>query len=209
MIRSISYASCYVYSPIGAGELCEKSRLLRTFLKTGDAVFMRKYAGRVRREAAASAPLAGFFEPTDLLVPVPGSAPYSAADPWTSQRLAAALVDEGLGGAAWTGLQRARAVRKSATAAPGRRPTVGLHYDSFYVEPPLEPPAGIVLIDDVITKGRTLLAAASRLHEAFPDARIRAFALLRTMGLISAIENLLCPCKGQIRWKGGDAHRSP
>jgi adenine/guanine phosphoribosyltransferase-like PRPP-binding protein len=86
---------------------------------------------------------------------------------------------------------------------------VSLHYDSFYVEPPTEAPEGIVLIDDVITKGRTLLAAASRLHEAFPDTRIRAFALLRTMGLISAIENLLCPCKGQIRWKGGDAHRSP
>jgi hypothetical protein len=59
------------------------------------------------------------------------------------------------------------------------------------------------------TKGRTLLAAASRVQEAFPCAEIRAFALIRTMGLISGIQQLLDPCKGEIRWRGGDAHRSP
>jgi predicted amidophosphoribosyltransferase len=189
--------------------MCERSRLLRTFLKAGDEAFMRKYAWRVREQAKNSPPLAGFFGPSDLLVPVPGSTPYSAGKSWASQDLAAALVEEGLGRAAWTGLHRVCAVRKSATAAPGTRPTVNLHYDSFYVERPPEPPEGIVLIDDVITKGRTLLAAASRLHDAFPAARIRGFALLRTLGLISSLEHLLCPCKGQIRWRGGDAHRSP
>ena len=189
--------------------MCERSRLLRSFLKAGDEAFLRKYARRVCQEATYSPLLAGFFEPTDLLVPVPGSAPYSSGDPWVSQDLALALVKEGLGGAAWTGLHRVRAVRKSATAAPGTRPTVNLHYDSFYVERPAEPPEGIVLIDDVVTKGRTLLAAASRVQEAFPGVHVRGFALLRTMGRISTVEQLLDPCKGQIRWRGGDAHRSP
>ena len=59
------------------------------------------------------------------------------------------------------------------------------------------------------TKGRTLLAAASRVHEAFPCAQIRAFALVRTMGLIPGVQQLLDPCKGEIRWRSGDAHRSP
>jgi hypothetical protein len=59
------------------------------------------------------------------------------------------------------------------------------------------------------TKGRTLLAAASRLHEAFPAAQIRAFALVRTMGLIPSVEHLLDPCKGEIRWQAGDAYRCP
>jgi hypothetical protein len=189
--------------------MCERSRLLRTFLKAGDETFMRKYAWRVCQEAKNSPLLAGFFGPTDLLVPVPGSAPYSSGVPWASQDLAFALVKEGLGGAAWTGLHRVRAVRKSATAAPGMRPTVNRHYDSLYVERPTAPPEGIVLIDDVVTKGRTLLAAASRVQEAFPGVQIRAFALLRTMGLISEVEQLLNPCKGHIRWRGGDAHRSP
>lgn len=209
MIRAIAYASCYVYSPAGAGEVCERSRLLRTLLKAGDETFMRKYVSRVCQEARSSPVLAGFFGPGDLLVPVPGSAPYYAGNPWPSQHLAADLVKNGMGGAVWTGLHRVRAVRKSATAAPGRRPTVSIHYDSFYVEPPAEPSLGIVLIDDVVTKGRTLLAAASRLQEAFPGVPIRAFALLRTMGLLPDVPSLLHPCKGEIRWRGGDAHRSP
>ena len=59
------------------------------------------------------------------------------------------------------------------------------------------------------TKGRTLLAAASRVHEEFPGAQIRGFALLRTMGFIPRVEQLLDPCKGEIRWKYGDAQRRP
>jgi hypothetical protein len=189
--------------------MCERSRLMRALLKAGDEGFMRKYAWRVCQEAKNSHLLAGFFAPTDLLVPVPGSAPYRTGASWASLDLALALVDEGLGGAAWTGLHRARAVRKSATAAPGTRPTVNLHYESFYVERPAQPPEGIVLIDDVVTKGRTLLAAASRVREAFPAAQIRAFALLRTMGMIPDVQHLVDPCRGQIRWRGGDARRSP
>jgi adenine/guanine phosphoribosyltransferase-like PRPP-binding protein len=66
-----------------------------------------------------------------------------------------------------------------------------------------------VLIDDVVTKGRTLLAAATRVREALPGAEIRAFALLRTMGFIQGIDRLLDPCVGEIRWRAGDAHRNP
>ena len=209
MISSIAYASCYVYSPVGSGELCERSRLLRTLLKAGDVASLRKCARRVREQATCCPHLAGFFKPTDLLIPVPGSAPYCQGHPWASQNLAMALVDAGLGAATWTGLQRVRAVRKSATAAPGMRPTVRRHYESLRVVQPTDPPDGIVLIDDVVTKGRTLLAAASRVQEAFPDAKIRSFALLRTMGLIAEVERLLNPCQGHIRWRGGDAHRNP
>jgi phosphoribosylpyrophosphate synthetase len=66
-----------------------------------------------------------------------------------------------------------------------------------------------MLIDDVVTRGRTLLAAATRLQEAFPAVEIRAFALLRTMGLVPNVRQLLDPCIGEIRWKAGDAHRRP
>jgi hypothetical protein len=209
VIRAIEYASCYVYSPTGTGAVCERSRLLRALLKAGDANFMLKYAFRVRQQVTDSPPLAGFFGTSDVLVPVPGCAPSMTGGLWAAMHLAAALVNEGLGGAAWPGLRRVRAVRKSATSAPGERPTVNLHYESFSIEQPAIPPERIVLIDDVVTKGRTLLAAASRVHEAFPGAQIRAFALLRTMGLISGIQRLLDPCKGEIRWRSGDAHRSP
>lgn len=209
MIRAIVYASCYVYSPTGTGAVCERSRLLRALLKAGDAGFMLKYALRVRQQAKESAPLADFFGAADVLVPVPGSSPHTTGDLWTAEHLALALANEGLGRIAWSGLRRVRAVRKSATAAPGNRPTVGVHYESFAIERPPVPLERVVLVDDVITRGRTLLAAASRVHEAFPQAHIRAFALVRTMGLIPGVPQLLDPCKGEIRWRAGDAHRSP
>ena len=209
MIRTIAYASCYVYSPAGTGAVCERSRLLRTLLKAGNASFMLKYACRVRQQAENSPQLAGFFGATDVLVPVPGSAPYAEGGSWTAEHLAVALLKVGLGGATWSGLRRVRAVRKSATAAPGDRPTVSVHYESFVLEPASMVPDRIVLIDDVVTKGRTLLAAASRVREAFPGCQIRAFALLRTLGLIAGVQQLLDPCIGEIRWKAGDAHRSP
>jgi hypothetical protein len=209
VIRTIEYASCYVYSPTGTGAVCERSRLLRALLKAGDAGFMLKYAVRVRQQVAESPPLAGFFGTSDVLVPVPGCAPSMRGGVWAAQHLAVALVNEGLGGAAWPGLRRVRAVRKSATAAPGERPTVNLHYESFWIERPAMPLERIVLIDDVVTKGRTLLAAASRVHDAFPGAQIRAFALVRTMGLIPGVGQLLDPCKGEIRWRSGDAYRCP
>lgn len=209
VIRAIAYASCYVYSPAGTGFVCEQSRLLRTLVKAGNAKFMLKYAVRVRQQSTDSPLLCGFFGATDVLIPVPGSTPATVGRLWAAEHLAGALVNVGLGGRAWRGLHRVRAVRKSATASPGERPTVDLHYESFCIEHPSAPLEKIILIDDVVTKGRTLLAAASRLHEAFPLAQIRAFALVRTMGLVPRVQQLLEPCKGEICWKAGDAHRSP
>ena len=123
--------------------------------------------------------------------------------------LAQALVQQGLGAVVWPGLRRTFAVPKSATSAQGARPSVASHYDSFRMEPLALHPARIVLIDDVITQGRTLLAAASRVREAIPGAEIRAFAMLRTLGRVSRVRRLLDPCRGEIRWAGGDALRDP
>ncbi len=211
MIRRIAFASCYVYSPCGHCEVSERSRLLRALLKAGHARLIIKYAARVRQQASELPQLWGFFDSTVVLVPVPGSDPHDSDTVSITERLAAALVRERLGKAAWTGLRRVRAVGKSATAAPGERPTVAAHYDSFAVEctDAVFTARHFVLVDDVVTKGRTLLAAAARLQEAFPCARVRAFALLRTMGLVPEVNRLLDPCVGEIRWRAGDAHRSP
>ena len=169
---------------------------------------MIRSAVRVRQQTEPAAVLSGFFLADDVLVPVPRSAP-KVGGTWAAAELAQALVQQGVGSAAWLGLHRISPVRKSATAAKGRRPTVARHYDSFRLEPLKVRPASVVLIDDVITRGRTLLAAAARLREAFPDTQIRAFALLRTAGMISDIKTLLEPCRGEIRWRRGDAQRIP
>lgn len=208
MIDHLAFASLYVYSPAGESAICARSRLLCALLKEGDARFMVRYAVRVREQTQSASVLAGFFLSGDLLVPVPGSAP-KLGGVWAAAELAQALVREGVAAETWSGLQRISAVPKSATAAKGSRPSVARHYDSFRLAPPKARPPSVMIIDDVISRGRTLLAAAARVREAFPEAKIRAFALLRTQSFISMLPNLLEPCRGEIRWMDGDAHRNP
>jgi hypothetical protein len=208
MIGAVAFASCYVYSPTGEGAVCARSRLLCALLKDGDARFMIKYAVRVRQQTETASLLAGFFLSDDVLVPVPRSHPKTGGT-WAAAELAHALVREGVGSQAWLGLRRIRAVRKSATSAKGRRPTVARHYESLRLEPTSLRLQNVVLIDDVITKGRTFLAAAARVYEAIPGVQVRAFALLRTMSFTNGIESLLAPCRGEITWIGGDAQRIP
>ncbi len=209
VIDSLRFASCYVYSPCGAGTAGGLSRQLRALLKSGDADFMRMYAVRVRQQVADMSPLVGYLSASQVLVPIPGSAPRVPGSLQVSERLAEALIHAGLGQCVWSGLRRLRSVGRSAAAAPGWRPTVENHYDSFEVDAAGPLPRRIVLIDDVITKGRTLLAAAARFREACPHAEIRAFALMRTMAFLPRVERLLDPCVGEIRWRAGDARRLP
>jgi hypothetical protein len=72
-------------------------------------------------------------------------------------------------------------------------------------------PTKITLVDDVLTRGRTSYAAARRVHEAFPEAEIRLFAIIRTQGLIPDINALVDPSVGRIVLvhNGTDVDRRP
>jgi predicted amidophosphoribosyltransferase len=210
MLRTLSFASFYIYSPQGRGAVSERSRVMRTLLKSRDPAFVYHYAACVAEEVRARRVLDGFFDATALLIPVPGCTPPSQRRRWIAEHLARALCGAGLGAGVWTGLRREHAVRKSATATGGQRPTAHVHYDSLRVESaPERPPVSILLVDDVVTKGRTFLAAATRVQEAFPGTPIRAFALVRTLGMVAEVERLMDPCLGMIRWRAGDAQRVP
>jgi hypothetical protein len=214
-LRNVAFCSCYIYSPRGNTFVSAASRQLCARLKLGDAAWLPSYAGVVRELTTRREAFAELFTADAVLVPVPGSDP-SATRVWAAERLAVALHGVLLGKSVWTGVRRRFPVRKSATALNVDRPTTQQHYESLSV--PSLPgraavaciaPQRIVLIDDVITKGRTILAAATRLHEAFPHADIRAFALVRTMGFLTDVSRFLEPCEGFVRWGGGDARREP
>jgi len=210
-MRSLDFASCYVYAPGGSCAVSARSRSLCAMIKVAEPALVPRYARCVMRQAHLMPSLVEFFRAIDVLIPIPASAPGRWNREYLPERLAEALVAEGLAAGTWKGLLRIHAVTKSATAAPGHRPTVRTHYDSLSVEAGSGLPADarLLLIDDVVTRGRTLLAAAMRLQEAFPRARISAFALLRTLGFEHELAGLLEPCVGRIGWRAGDAHRNP
>jgi hypothetical protein len=213
---ALPFAACFAYSPAGSGSLCDAARSIRAQLKICDPDWLPRLAARVWLQVASGKRFAATFGARVVLVPVPGSA-ATQVGPWVGERLAWCLKEIGLAGAVWPVLQRRLTVRKSAFAPAGERPSVLEHYASFAIERaplgewpmPSEARLRLTLVDDVITRGRTLLAAADRLREAFPSAEIRAFALLRTLARDEPLRRLLDPCEGEVRWTGRDARRFP
>ncbi len=205
---SIPFTSFYVYSPRGTGWVAEDSRAMCGRVKAGDSIWLPRLAACVYRASLHHRDLARVFARGGVLVPVPGSGRTSDR-PWAALQLALALSQVGFGLRVWTGLHRRYGVVKSATAGAAGRPSVREHYDSFAATLPAWPTCRIILVDDVVTKGRTLLAAAARLRTVAADVDVRAFALLRTAGFADHIERTIEPCQGVIRWAGGDARREP
>ena len=130
---------------------------------------------------------------------------------WVPERIASSLVDQGLGLRVVPMLQRTDAVPKSAWCAPQDRPSPQTHYDSMVVRNPLEEPASVLLVDDIVTRGSTLLAGASRIHHLYPECEIRAFAAMRTMTNESDFVKEFEPVRGEITYRRmvGDTIRMP
>ena len=206
---SLPFASCYVYAPRGEGSVSEGARLLCRRIKAGDPWCLARCAGEVVELCSRERSFQRLFAHDAWLIPLPGCTPTSP-ELTVAYRLATAFHALGLGRGVWPGIARRVAVTRSATAGAGERPTVRQHYESFAVaRAPRPPPGRIVLVDDVITKGRTLFAAAARLRGQLPHADVRAFALLRTLGFLSRIEWPLWPCEGYVYWAVGDVRREP
>src|SRR6185437_14076247 len=163
---TLPFASCFAYLPCGRGTVCEEGRMLCAHLKSADRVWLPRLVARVWLEAAGHGRFAHAFGGRVLLIPVPGSSPVKGAD-WVGERLAWCLKQLGLAADVWPVLRRRYAVRKSAFAAAGERPSVLEHYASFAVEHAfsggpfahrsLVGEAGgsgprLTLVDDVITR---------------------------------------------------------
>jgi hypothetical protein len=211
LLARLEFAACYVYTRRGASDTAVGARRLRDAIKRGNPDAMTRAAARVAQVWRETPSFAAFFGPNVTLVPTPGSAPRRGQSLWVPDRIARALQAQGLAAAVEPLLERVEAVPKSAYAAPGDRPSVERHHASLRVTSLLAPGEDLVLVDDVVTKGRTLLAAASVLASAFPHARIRAFALIRYQGFAEDLAASLSPVTGAIHWDregGGDARRS-
>jgi hypoxanthine phosphoribosyltransferase len=148
--------------------------------------------------------------PDVTLVPCPRSSLLVEGALWPGRLIADELVRAGLGRQVIASLERIEAVPKSAFQAQGERPDARRHYETMRATPDLAATTRITVVDDFVTKGNTLLAAASRLAEVYPGSTVTVFALVRTKGLQPEVENIIEPCVGRI-WEryAGEADRQP
>ena len=131
----------------------------------------------VERMASQLGSLGPLFGDDVLLIPVPGAGLTKPKTVWPALSICNALLHTGLGAAVAPVLQRALAVRKSAGSQ--NRPSLHEHQESLAVQGTVARHKRILLVDDVVTSGTTLMASARRVRAAFPKATVEAFALAR------------------------------
>lgn len=168
-------------------------------------------ARRIAQELPMTPTLLEVFEGDVILVPAPRSAPLVPGGLWPSRKLCQAMRVHGIGGDVLELLKRLAAVPKSATAAQGQRPGPEVHYQSLGVlenRPLLTARHHLVIVDDVVTRGATLLGCYARLQEAYPQLRVSCFALIRTMSN-AEVDTILAPVAGRIAYEYGQPHRHP
>jgi hypothetical protein len=207
VIERLALATPLTYAVRGTGPVSVSSRALRDRVKRADSQLLPQIAAYVKGLVDAGT-FTEFFGDV-VLVPVPGSTPLAPGAVGRGVSICNALRAAGLGSEVRELVERAEPVQKSAFAAPAERPTAAAHLASLRVVPTLDVPARVLLVDDVVTRGATLLATASCLVDAFPALEVRAFALLRTQSQ-GEITTMRDPQLGHIELAdNGQTYRRP
>jgi len=209
LVSEVAYGALLAYSPRGHAEVSRRSQDVCYRIKGCDPVTLERAIQLLREHVAGNGVLSPLFGPKVALVPMPRSAPLVEGALWPAEVISRAIVQADLAGNVVPCLTRAAAVPKSARAPRGGRPLVSRHLASMTVQPMVGIAERVLIVDDVITKGSTALAAASRLAEIYPKADIRIFALVRTKGLVPDIDRILDPTTGVIKLAGDEGDRQP
>jgi hypothetical protein len=209
LLSELPFGSYLVYSPRGTSDISRRSRQLRDAVKAGHTPTLKSIVDHLFQNFKGS-DLSAVLGPEVTLVPCPRSSLLVEGALWPGRLIAEELVRGGLGRQVLLSLERVEAVPKSAFQAWGSRTTALRHYETIRAAADLAATKRITLVDDFLTKGNTLLGAASRLREVYPHATLAAFAPVRTKGRQPEIEQLVEPCVGRLYRVGDDsADREP
>lgn len=171
-------------------------------IKKGQAKAIFRYAAMLATLENDSE-LARHLARAGVLVPVPKSSVHQPDSQWVPLMIAEALNFLGIGTGVEPLLERHTPVPKSGGVFRSEdRPSVQDHFDSMRVTSGLYGPDRVTLIDDVVTIGRTMFGAANRINDAYPDAEIQAFSLVRALNYtgISTLAEMPRPLVGRY-WR--------
>lgn len=215
----LEFASLLSYIPRkGGGDLGGQSRDMMRILKDGrmigspPAPLSDQIVSLIKSGVPEVAAIASMLGPTAVLAPVPKSSLFKEGSLWVPEQIANSFVMSGLGGRSARLLTRTRAIAKAATSlSSGRpRPTALDHLQTLSVQKELRLAVEIVLIDDVVTTGSTLLGCANKLLESYPSIPIRGFAAMRAVSNPLEFKHIVDPILGSITLRSdGRCHRHP
>ncbi len=209
MLSELSFASLLAYDPHDHSTSGKKHSTEVVNIKQDKKERLRLFALRLRESAEAES-LRNFLGNNAIFVPVPRSAPMSTEGAlWPSLRICEEIIAVRFCFTIASCLKRITPVPKSAFSQPVDRPTAQEHFASFAVVPSAITNERIIIVDDVVTRGATLFAAASRIQEAFPECSIVSFAMVRAGVTIMPPENMLKPVIGKIELRGEQTYRTP
>jgi hypothetical protein len=206
-LNQLEFGSLLSYCPRGGNSAeIQLSRQIMRSIKIDSfvedpPVLMSDWIASTMERRRSELPFSSFFRTNSVLVPLPRSSLLQPDSLWVPERIAAALVRRRFGARVLPCLTRARAVRKSATSQAGQRPTPTEHFESLAVQGNLQSTEDIVIVDDIVTRGHTMIGAANRLLEAFPSARIQAFAAMRTVSDWMDFSHIYNPQNGLIEYR--------
>ncbi len=213
-LSKIEFGSLLSYSPYGKSDSEKQSKTAMTCLKNDEfisnrRVLMSDYISGLIKKNITDLSFSSLLKINPILVPVPKSSLMQPGTLWVPQRLAKALNHDGFGKTVEECLKRVKALHKSATSLAKDRPKAYEHYCSVEVQKIFPDPEEILVIDDIVTRGATILGVANKLHDVFPRAHIRAFAAMRTISPPQILKAVYDPCNGEISLSGQDTFRRP
>lgn len=200
-VSELQVGSLLLY-PKGSSSASASARaFIRYDIKQGKVKRIGQTAKRLT-EVLAGSPLEELLGAAGVLVPAPGHAPRFQGGLWVPEQICQALVAVGVGERALALVERWEAVVQSSSGTSAEyRVDPKEHYRTLKVLGLLEGAARFTLVDDVVTRGSTLIACATRLREQFPNAEIRAFALARVVQVdLQATAEMLAPALEVIRY---------
>ena len=213
-LTELEFGSLLSYSPRGISEPERNAREVMLHIKYDKyfgkpPILMSNFISDLLKKDIGNLPFSNFFDNEPILVPIPNSSLMQADTLWVPHRLATALHEKGFGMGVANMLHRKIPLPKAATSRPQDRPKAANHCQSLEIQETITLPKHILLIDDVITRGATLLGAANKLNKAYPGVNIRAFAAMRVISEPNDFQDLYNPRIGHITLIGDETYRDP